>query len=72
MQQVTSLCSQFEQYHFTTYWYVKRLLDEKKWYRLWSDATYGIWSGSTLFAQACLSQYLRQMCYQIYPNIQKA
>ena len=38
----------------------------KQW-RPWSDATYcGIWSGSTLFAQACLSLCLGLLWYDTY------
>ena len=27
----------------------------------WSDASSGVWSGSTLFVQVCLSEYLGQL-----------
>ena len=42
----------------------KTLPNEWPLRRPWSDATFfGIWSGSTLFAQACLSQYLGLLRY---------
>ena len=52
----------------STFYYLKMCLKcwtRCKQYRPWSDAIRGVWSGSTLFAQTCLSQFsglLRQIC----------
>ena len=42
----------------------KTMLNDDKQFRLWS----GVWSGSTLFARACLSQYLGQLQYFQFLN----
>ena len=49
-------CQHF--YHSLTDWGVQNCQWSEKQYRPWSDAAfYGVWSGSKLFAQTCLTQY---------------
>ena len=45
-------------FYFLLVW-LKYGWNYSKWWRPWLDATlYGIWSGSALFAQACMSEFL--------------
>ena len=64
---VREVCSllKSKQVHFTTNLDVsKNCWMSGNQYRLWSDAAKcGNWSGSTLFAQACLSQYVGVLRY---------
>ena len=47
----------FNHTHFTTGWCAVKLLMNAKHCRPWSDAVCGVWSGSTVFTEARLSEY---------------